>query len=436
MKLFLLAVVFLPCVFGSFLGSIPLAHELDGIISVSRDTGASLYRAVLGHQNLDFNISMPSDARFMIGSNTKLFTTVAIYQLHEQGKLNVTADISSMLDTSDFAKFGLPNQSKFCPTMPESATCQVITLVQLLSMSSGLYPSLNCNAAPVNNFECNQDIFIVNPGSIGRVVGSFINNPLVFVPGTQYMYSNPNFVLAAYFVEKFSGLKFGAYLKKHIFEPAGLANTYYDFFDNQLGQADPKRAYEYLKFYNNDTLEFMGYGPLRRELDTGAVSGTGGIISTPEDEGRFWRMLLNRSTGGAPLLSKPASQQSILAPWTFFGDVSLPNGTFYAYYSQGLLVICAAKGCPGGPSFVNYEGGTFATHTVNLYDYRLGKEGTLAQVWTSTNLYRTTPAELAAAQASEEGPFFPALSIASAWTAGTPNPAQMSWALLFQFYIK
>ena len=424
------------CAAGSGLSiqSSPLELELDGIVRVSQDNGKELLRQATGYQNYDFKIKMPDAARFMIGSNSKLFTTVAIYQLAERGLINLSANVATMLDAADFAKFGLPNQTAFCPRLPPSEACEAITLHQLLSMSSGLYPALNCDAKSAFADECNPDVFIVNPGSIALVVGTFINNPLVFAPGSAYMYSNPNFVLAAFFVQKFSGLTFGAYIHKYILAPIGLADTYFDFFDGQLGGADPLRVYEYFRFFDNTSFTQFAYGPLRRELDTGSVSGTGGLISTPNDLAKFWRTLFNRTTGGSPLLSSRQSQQSILSPWTFISTGLGPNGTIYIYYSQGLIIVCNTKGCPNGPTFLDYEGGTFATHTANVYDYRAGMGGTLAQVWTSSNQYLTTAEALGAARAAGEGPFFPAFAIASQWTAGVPEQSQMAWNLLFRYY--
>jgi len=411
----------------------PLEKDLDGMMTVRFDNGDTPIHNVTGLQNYEFSIPMPHDAHFMIGSNSKLFTAVAIYQLQEEGKLSVSADIATMLDADDFAQFGLPNQTTFCPRLPGQQTCQVITLQLLLSMSSGLYPSLNCNWPQSSPNECNVSPFFINPGSIAAVVGSFINNPLAFVPGTQYLYSNPNFVLASYFVQKYSGMKFGAYLKKNIFDRLSLNHTYWDFFDNQLGGADPKRAYEYFKFYDNTTFTRFAYGPLRTELDTGSVAGTGGLISHPFDVQHWYRTLFNRTTGGAPLFTHNSSQKAILYPWILSSTAPSPIGTLYFYYTQGVVTGCLTVNCTTGVDFIVYEGGTLGTHTANVYHYRKGYGGAMSQVWTSSLQQLTTRAALHAAQEAESGPGqLPVSRIVIPWQVGTPNPIDLTWYLMFR----
>ena len=208
--------------------------------------GCTTETKTFGYANIPHKIPIQQNSRFPICSNTKLLTAVAIYQLHERGLLHVEADIATMLDAHDFTSFGLnistTQKPLFCPQLGGAGggkdgvtdegrkkKCETITLRHLLSMSSGIYPSLNCHVAPNEPGQCNPSPWYTGVGSIGRLVGSFLLEPLVFVPGTAYMYTNGNFVLATYFVEKYSRLTFRDYLKQHIFTPAGMHDAYFDF---------------------------------------------------------------------------------------------------------------------------------------------------------------------------------------------------------------
>ena len=73
-------------------------------------------------------------------------------------------------------------------------------------------------------------------GSIASYISTFINAPLTFKPGDgeTYEYSNANYVLVAYLIEKYTDLSYSEYLKENIFEPLALENTYYDPYDGSL----------------------------------------------------------------------------------------------------------------------------------------------------------------------------------------------------------
>ena len=89
--------------------------------------------------------------------------------------------------------------TKYCPQLGYRSIfskCEKITLHQLLSMSSGIYPQANCGPVATTAGQCNGDPYLVNPDSVSQVVGKFILEPLFFEPGKKYHYSNPNFILA------------------------------------------------------------------------------------------------------------------------------------------------------------------------------------------------------------------------------------------------
>uniref|UniRef100_A0A7S1PRD0 Beta-lactamase-related domain-containing protein n=1 Tax=Neobodo designis TaxID=312471 RepID=A0A7S1PRD0_NEODS len=421
----------------SFDGMYPpeLLADLDSVSRVTNlGTGEVLYANASGHVNIEYGVSMLHDSRFMIGSNSKLYTTVSLYQLQEAGKLNLSSSVTDLLDASDFAKFGYPGQSTWCPQLPGNSTCQTITVHQLLAMSSGLYPALGCSVPPTQPGECNTDLYTASTSSIAAMVGSFINNPMIFVPGTRFVYTNPNFVLASYLVEKFSGMTFAAYIKQHISDVIGQSQTYFDLFDGEMGPMDAGRTTQYYKFYENSTaagFPRLGYGRLRMELNTGAVSGTGGVVSTAADEALFWRVLFNKTGKGAPLLKDPASQAAILHPWTFTNTIEVTVGVWmYVYYSQGLAIVCVDKGCPAGPHFIFYTGGTFGSTTSNGLAYGAGCNMTMAQFWTSTVQATNSEANFDQFRREQQGR---AINAARSWNSDVPEAPTLKWLLMDQY---
>jgi CubicO group peptidase (beta-lactamase class C family) len=87
-----------------------------------------------GYMSRTYSVAMSLDSRFRVGSNTKLFTAVSIYQLHERGLLNVSHNVAQYLDAADFQAFGF-NQTTWCPSLyGGNGSCEIITFVQLMSM--------------------------------------------------------------------------------------------------------------------------------------------------------------------------------------------------------------------------------------------------------------------------------------------------------------
>ena len=388
------------------------AVMMDGVQTLSTPTETLLEESA-GYADYAHRVPMLVDAHIPIGSNSKLFTTVAIYQLHERGLLDVDADIATMLDRGDFAAMGLPiSYRSFCPRLaPYGLKCQTITLRQILSMSSGIYPTLNCDT-DLSPSSCNDVSWLFSHGSLAAMVGTFLRNPLLFVPGTQYHYSNPNFVLAAYFVEKFSGMTFRKYLEKRIFDPIGLQNTYYDYFSGTL-EMDPKLPRPYFKYYvpqhhpsdkNKSISTLLSVGMLNVHTDMGMASGSGGIVSTAKDIRQFWySLLLNTNNKSAVLLKDPASLTSILTPYSLVSksQAHWNNSTFdvWTYYSQGLVLACLTEDCMDfeeeeeeygnaaarrhRPRWIWYSGLINNFGTANVLDYQYHA---MSQLWTSTRI--------------------------------------------------
>eukprot|EP00878_Enallax_costatus_P016471 GHUV01017277.1.p1 GENE.GHUV01017277.1~~GHUV01017277.1.p1 ORF type:complete len:209 (+),score=53.05 GHUV01017277.1:179-805(+) len=90
----------------------------------------------------ELGVPMRNDHRYPIGSNTKLFTAVAVWQLHKAGKLNAYAPVAKYMNSSELGLSG-----PWCPRAHNTSTtgpCQVPNLQQLLRMSGGVLGFDNC----------------------------------------------------------------------------------------------------------------------------------------------------------------------------------------------------------------------------------------------------------------------------------------------------
>lgn len=134
---------------------------------------------------------------FRPGSVSKLFTWTAVFQLYEQGRLDLDADINTYLD------FEIPN------TYPGK-----ITLRNLMSHTPGFEDVV-------------IGISVRKPESL-KPLGEFLSKHLpkrMMPPGWHTAYSNYGTALAGYIVERVAGIPFESYIEEYIFKPLGMTHS-------------------------------------------------------------------------------------------------------------------------------------------------------------------------------------------------------------------
>src|SRR5205085_4055461 len=100
-----------------------------------------------------------------VGPLTQGFTAVAVFQLHEAGKLDVQAPIA-----------------KYLPDLP--AAWSKVTVFELLQHASG-----------IPDYRASPDYKDGPPGKPADLLGLVADKPLLFEPGTQVRQSATNFAL-------------------------------------------------------------------------------------------------------------------------------------------------------------------------------------------------------------------------------------------------
>ena len=130
---------------------------------------------------------------------SKPFTATAIMILRDQGKLSVDDPLC-----------------KFVSPCPEA--WKPVLLKQMLNHTAGLpdvtkYPDY---------MEFRQKEFTPQ-----QLVDLIAAHPMDFTPGAKFVYSNSNFIVLGYVVEKASGVQYESFLKKYVFGPAGMKSTGY-----------------------------------------------------------------------------------------------------------------------------------------------------------------------------------------------------------------
>jgi CubicO group peptidase (beta-lactamase class C family) len=157
-----------------------------------------IYRKAFGMANLELNVPMKPESVFKLASITKQFTSVAILILMEQGKLSLQDPLSKYI-----ADFPRGNE---------------ITLHHLLNHTSGIK---DYTRIPELRSKTRLDM------SPEELISTFKNLPLEFNPNEKYDYNNSGYVLLGYIIEQLSGMSYGDFIEKNIFDKLGMKNSYY-----------------------------------------------------------------------------------------------------------------------------------------------------------------------------------------------------------------
>jgi CubicO group peptidase (beta-lactamase class C family) len=193
---------------------------------------------------------------FDLGSVSKEFTAGAILLLQQDGKLSVTDALS-----------------KYFPGFPNG---DAISLLYLLQHRSGLV-DYNTFGGSVDFSGAYTAFLTSGQQDYTPIVNQLATYPLLFKPGTQYSYSNTNYLLLGLIVAQVSGEPLGSFLADRIFGPIGMQQT-------QQGYPSPPVT-DLSLGYEND------FGAVHRSWQWNLtwLAGPGGLTSTVGDIERWDR---------------------------------------------------------------------------------------------------------------------------------------------------
>jgi len=182
---------------GSYLKRMGDADIFSGAVVIARE-GKPLFAQAYGYADREKKIPNTLETPFLLGSMNKLFTSLAVGQLVEQGKLSYDDPLS-----------------KFLPDFPDPESAKKIQIKHLLSHTAGLG-----NASSLWN-----PALIDRQTTIEGMVDALERRPPAFEPGTRMAYSNAGFVLLGRIIEIVTGQDYYDYMQKHVFAPAGATSA-------------------------------------------------------------------------------------------------------------------------------------------------------------------------------------------------------------------
>ena len=208
-----------------YLDSLKEGYGVPGLDCQVMKDHQVLYRHSAGTS--DFLGKRPVTGRELndLYSGTKVVTMAAVLQLVEQGRLRLDDELCQYLPEFEHMMvsdvYPLVGENGFPAWPDENTPCHParnkLYIHDLMSMTAGF--SYDLDAAPI------KAVLAENPLATTReVVAAMAKMPLLFEPGTHWSYGLGHDVLAAV-IEVVTGESFGEYLRKHIFQPLGIADA-------------------------------------------------------------------------------------------------------------------------------------------------------------------------------------------------------------------
>ena len=181
----------------SYLTQLTENNQFSGVVLIAKD-GGIVFENAYGYASKRFKVKNKIDTKFNIGSISKHLTGIAVLQLVEKGLLGLDDPVGKFLD-------GFPKE-----------IAEKVTVKQLVSMSSGWGDYWDNEYYNEHQYKMRK---------VSDYMKFIKNIPLDFEPGTNFQHSNIGFEVAGAIIEKVSGENYYDYIRKNIYEPAGMLNS-------------------------------------------------------------------------------------------------------------------------------------------------------------------------------------------------------------------
>jgi D-alanyl-D-alanine carboxypeptidase len=262
-----------------------LAREKDlpGVTASVRLPGCHWHGAA-GEALVEPDTEMRAESRLRVGSITKTFVATVALQLQAEGRLSLDATLSQYVP-------GFPNADH-------------ITVRQLLNHTSGV---ANYTTHPA--FRAESHSHLGRPWSFDELVALGASESPALQPGTGWNYSNTNYLLVGFIIERVGGLPLAEQLRARIIEPLGLQSTGLDGGE----VLSPLTVHGYER-----PTQAAPWSDVTGVLHPTAAGAAGALVSSADDISLFYQSLFER-----PLL--PALQRAEMMEWIQTREPKVPE---------------------------------------------------------------------------------------------------------------
>lgn len=219
-------------VIDDLLSSYEKINQFSGSVLVA-EKGKVIFEKSYGYRNAVKKEKNTNNSKYRIYSTTKVFTTIVILKLQEQGKLSLEDKLS-----------------KYFPSYTKGDS---ITIRNMVSHTSGIPETEESN---------NEE----------ELLKQLLTKPLDFSVDTKWSYCNTNFYLLGYIIQKVTGQSYEEVIADMILKPFQMTHSGFHF--NDLKDENKALGYEFIVGENsNEALRFKSDHPY----------SAGAMYSTVED---------------------------------------------------------------------------------------------------------------------------------------------------------
>ncbi|WP_045321053.1 serine hydrolase domain-containing protein [Streptomyces sp. NRRL F-4428] len=297
-----------------------------GVFSAARD-GRERFDGAAGIADLSTGRPVRADLRHRVGSVTKTFTAVAVLQQNARGRIDLDRPVGD-----------------YVPDLLPGERGRKVTVRMLLNHTSGIedyvadaFPSLREDTTASLD---DHRFRTIRPTEL---IGYGTARPQRFEPGTDWSYSNTNYVLLGEILRKVTGQDPERLITKDVIRRAGLRDTYFPGTDPHI-RGSHARMYESFYGLIDPPRDYSVYNM--------TWAGTAGaLVSTPQDLNAFYRTLLT----GDLLPRRQLDQMRTTV------EVKDETGAVALRYGLGIYSVDT----PCGPAW-GHDGGVFGAGTTAL----------------------------------------------------------------------
>lgn len=180
---------------GQFLDSLAAKNKFMGVLLIA-DQGKPVFQKAVGWADVSVGKPMEINSKLRVGSVTKMMTTVLVFKAIEAKKLSL--------------------DQKLADFYPQIKNADKVSISHLLQHRSGIFNFTN---------RLDYNIFRSNPHTEEQLLAMMIEGGSIFEPDSKADYSNSNFVLLTFILEKVYGMPYQKLLQDQILTPLGMKDT-------------------------------------------------------------------------------------------------------------------------------------------------------------------------------------------------------------------
>lgn len=273
--------------------------------------GKLVYKAGFGYADLEQEIKATSKTQYRIASISKTFTTIAILQLVEQGKINLDDPISKYL--------------RWFKVESKTGDSKSITIRQVLTHSAGIFRDGTTPHWENDKFPSLKDFR-----------KQWSEKSITFENLTKFKYSNFGFSILGQVIQAVSGTDYENYMKKNVISPLGMKNTEPDFIeDTKLLAKGYGRVIP-----NQDEREVFNH------TATKSFAPATGFLSSVEDLAKFVSALSLKHKAKNPILGRELKKEMLREHWRTIEDEWYGFGVD-VYKIENRKIVGHSGGFPG-----------------------------------------------------------------------------------------